>query len=84
MIGWMPAELTLFGYPHTLSSTLLGAFALSGVLRGLVASLFLPRLKEVRKVRRTLSAPQLVFRVTRFNAFMGLIYEVVTSIRRDR
>ena len=49
-----------------------------------VAVLFLPRLREVRQVRRTMTARQLVFRVTRFNAFSGLLYDVVTMFRRGR
>jgi MFS family permease len=63
-------------------SVLLGVFAISALLRVLVAMLFLPRLEEVRKPRRAMSARQLVFRVTRFSAFSGLLYEVVTMFRR--
>ena len=36
------------------------------------------------QVRRTMSARELVFRVTRFNAFSGLLYDVVTMFRRPR
>ncbi len=31
-----------------------------------------------------MGARELVFRVTRFNAFSGLLYEVVTVFRRGR
>ncbi len=68
----------------TLPSVLLVVFAVSAVLRMLVAAVFLPGLREVRQVRRTMSARELVFRVTRFNAFSGLLYEVVTMFRRGR
>lgn len=63
-------------------SVLLGVFALSALLRGLVALWFLPRLEEVKIPRRHMSPRQLIFRVTRFNAFSGLLYEVVTMVRR--
>ena len=52
-------------------------------LRMLVAAVFLSGLREVRQVRRTMGARELVFRVTR-NAFSGLLYEVVTVFRRGR
>jgi hypothetical protein len=42
---------------------------------------FVPRLEEVRKPRGSMSPRQLVFRVTRFNAFSGLLYEVVSFFR---
>lgn len=62
-------------------SYLLGVFAISSVLRALVAALFLTRLREVKIPRRRMSPRQLVFRVTRFNAFSGLVYEVVAMFR---
>ena len=78
----LPTTYTLFGIGWTWGSVLLGVFAASTLLRGLVALWFLPRLEEVRVPRRRMSPRQLVFRVTRFNAFSGLIYEVVTMFRR--
>jgi len=65
------------------SSVLLGVFAVSALLRALVVVVFLPHLEEVRKPRRAMSARQLVFRVTRFNAFSGLLYEVVSTFKRQ-
>jgi MFS family permease len=79
-----PVEWVVAGHMYTLSSVLLPVFAVSAALRVLVAAVFLPRLREVRQVRRTMTARQLVFRVTRFNAFSGLLYEVVTMFRRGR
>jgi MFS family permease len=79
-----PAEWVVAGQVFTLPSVLLLVFAASASLRILVAVLFLPRLREVRQVRRTMTARQLVFRVTRFNAFSGLLYDVVTMFRRGR
>jgi MFS family permease len=79
-----PVEWDVAGLAFTLPSVLLLVFAASASLRILVAVLFLPRLREVRQVRRTMTARQLVFRVTRFNAFSGLLYDVVTMFRRGR
>ena len=53
-------------------------------LRMLVAAVFLSGLREFRQVRRTMGAHEQVFRVTRFNAFSGLLCEVVTMFRRGR
>ncbi|MBM3535285.1 MAG: MFS transporter [Alphaproteobacteria bacterium] len=44
----MPTEITLFGETWSWGSQILPMFALSAVLRGLVAVLTLPRLKETR------------------------------------
>jgi len=78
----VPVEWVVAEQVFTLPSVLLLVFAVSASLRILVAALFLPRLREVRQVRRTMSARELVFRVTRFNAFSGLLYDVVTMFRR--
>jgi len=80
----IPAQWSVAGQTFSLPSVLLALFAVSACLRILVAALFLPRLQEVRQVRRTMSARELVFRVTRFNAFSGLLYDVVTMFRRSR
>jgi hypothetical protein len=77
----LPVELNLAGYHVAWGSVLLGVFAASSLLRILVALTFVPRLEEVRKPRRSMSPRQLVFRVTRFNAFSGLLYEVVAFFR---
>jgi MFS family permease len=77
----LPVELSLGGYQVAWNSVLLGVFAVSSLLRIIVALTFVPRLEEVRKPRRSMSPRQLVFRVTRFNAFSGLLYEVVAFFR---
>jgi len=79
----LPAVTAVVGTHHLPGSTLLAVFAASAVLRALTALLFLPRLQEVRKPRRAISARQLVFRVTRFSAFSGLLYDVVSMFRRS-
>ena len=79
----LPQHGTLFGWQWSWDgSILLGVFAVSALLRGAVAYWFLPRLEEVKVPRRQMSPRQLVFRVARFNAFSGLVYEVVTMFRR--
>jgi len=80
----VPPDWTVAGHAVALPSVLLVVFAVSAGLRILVAGLFLPGMREVRQVRRTMSARELVFRVTRFNAFSGLLYDVVTMFRRGR
>jgi 1,4-dihydroxy-2-naphthoate octaprenyltransferase len=77
----LPHTLTLLGYHIAWGSVLLGVFAVTSLLRILVALTFVPRLEEVRKPRGSMSPRQLVFRVTRFNAFSGLLYEVVSFFR---
>jgi MFS family permease len=78
----LPQDITFYGWTWRWDSILLAVFAISALLRGLVALTFLPRLQEVKVPRRQMSPRQLVFRVTRFNAFSGLLYEVVTMFRR--
>ena len=80
----VPAQWTLGDQVVVVPSVLLAVFAVSALLRIGVAVVFLPGLREVRQVRRTMSPPELVFRVTRFNAFSGLLYDVVTMFRRGR
>ncbi len=60
---------------------LLAVFGISAMARLLVACIFLPRLREVRQVR-SLSISALVFRVTRFHALSGLMFEIVGA--RDK
>lgn len=80
---FLPQSGVLFGWHWRWEgSVLLGVFAVSALLRGLVAYRFLPRLEEVKTPRRHMSPRQLVFRVTGFNAVSELFYEVVTLFRR--
>ena len=80
-IGALSQHSEALGWLWSGGSVLLGVFALSALLRGLVALWFLPRLEEAKIPRRRMSPRQLMFRVTRFNAFSGLLYEVVTMAR---
>ncbi len=82
LIKTMPSKLDLGLFTLSLTTTIIWALVVSSLLRLLVAVYFLPHIKEKRKARYRVSATQLVFRVTRFNALMGLVYEIVTKIRK--
>ncbi len=81
LLNVLPARPTLWGDAGLLTP-LLWIFLISSAARYLVALLFLRRVREVRKPRRTLSTHQFVYRATRFNAFIGVVYEFVTLFRR--
>jgi MFS family permease len=76
----LPSHATLFGRTFEWVHVLYGVFAISTLMRLIVAVGFLPRLEEVRQVRR-MSVPGLIFRVTRLPA-SGLIVEIVGTLRR--
>jgi CRP-like cAMP-binding protein len=59
------------------TSTLLYLFAISGLLRAIVAALLARRLRETRKPRKELSAPALVMRITGFDAMLDLLYDFI-------
>lgn len=80
---WVPAEFSIAGLHVHLPASLLWALLLSTAIRILVALIFLPRVQELRKPRRRISPYQLVFRFTRFNAFSGLLYDIVTKVQRQ-
>ncbi len=65
--------------PPAVATPLLGLFTLSCFARVAVILLFLRTIREVRRVR-PMSAPGLMFRVTRMHPVSGLIYEVVSRI----
>lgn len=79
----MPTQFTLFDVEFNLASSLLWAFMLSSLLRVLVSTLFLPAIQELRTPRRKATPYELVFRITRFNAFTGLIYEIVSKVKKS-
>src|SRR5262249_54782200 len=85
--GWLgthlPHQATLFGRRFDWLSALYGGFVISGRARLVVAIAFLPRLREVRSVRR-MSMTGLIFRVTRFSPVSDLIFEIVGTLRRGR
>lgn len=68
----------LFGF-----SGLYAVFLISAVGRFLVATAFLPSLKEVRRTRR-ITAPAVVLRVTRSTALAGLMVDFTRGRRHRR
>lgn len=85
--GWLglvlPDEIELGGETYRWSSVLLGVFLISACARLAVALLFIPQLREVREVP-PMSVSGLIFRVSRFHALAGLIFDVVLPRRRRR
>jgi len=74
--GILPPRAVLFGSSGILSN-LLYLFVISGVMRGVLAALLARRVRELRKPRRSLSAPALVMRVTRLNSMVGFVYDFI-------
>ncbi|TAJ94397.1 MAG: MFS transporter [Gammaproteobacteria bacterium] len=82
LIDMIPARAAWFG--ATVMTPLLNVFLISTLLRFLVSLLFLGRIREHRKVRRPRLSSALIFRLTRYNAFMGAVYDFVTETKVDR
>ncbi|MDH5344522.1 MAG: MFS transporter, partial [Gammaproteobacteria bacterium] len=78
----LPTEALLFGTTYAWLSPLYGVFVISTLVRGGVAALLLPKLREVRNVRR-ISTPQVIFRVMRINALAGIFFDIVGSRSRQ-
>jgi len=74
--GILPPRAVLFGSSGILSN-LLYLFVISGVMRGVLAALLARRVRELRKPRRSLSAPALVMRVTGLNSMVGFVYDFI-------
>lgn len=84
--GWLaltlPTSLTTPIATIDWLSVFYGVFLCSSALRMLIALAFLPHLEEVRPVRR-MTYHGLIFRVTRFSPISGLIFDVVSRVRRS-
>ncbi|MCB1692727.1 MAG: MFS transporter [Pseudomonadales bacterium] len=78
----LPRELDLGFHVLTWTSVFYGVFLTSSALRLVIASSFLPHLQEVRNVRN-MTYHGLIFRVTRFSPISGLIFDVVSRVRRS-
>jgi len=79
----LPQSMVIAGQTFQWHSALLGVFLISACVRLLVALLFLHRLQEVRDVR-PMTATQLIFRATRFNALFGMVYDVIAATKRGK
>lgn len=73
----LPTSITIGSFHYAWLTVFYDAFLISAVLRGAVALLFLPRLEEVRSVRR-MNYTGLIFRVTRFSPISGVIFDIVS------
>ncbi len=82
LLNWLPERLALISH-SSIATTLLNVFLVSTVARTLVSAVFLRKIRELKKPRRTINTENLVFRVTRFNAFLGIRYEPVATVPRD-
>ena len=60
-----------------IASNLLYLFALSGLLRAVIAAFLARRVREIRKPRKNISAPALVLRITGFSAMLDLLYDFI-------
>jgi MFS family permease len=78
-----PGGLVFAGVSLHWEFVLLAVIGISAVARLLVASIFLPRLREVRQVR-AVSFSALVFRVTRVHALSGMMFDIVGARGRTR
>jgi len=72
----MPTDISILGFAASWSSPLLGVFVISSLVRVMVTSLLMPKIREVRKVR-PISLAGLIFRVTRVNALAGMFFDIV-------
>jgi MFS family permease len=72
----LPPRTVFFGEAGV-PSNLLYLFALSGLLRAIIAALLARRVREIRKPRKELSAPALVMRITGFDAMLDLLYDFI-------
>jgi len=76
----LPKEFDIAGHHVTWISAFYGVFLISSCCRGLIALIFLPRLREVRPVK-AMPVSQLIFSIARFNALWGLFFDVVGNRR---
>ncbi len=82
LIVVLPPRGVLLGESDTLSN-LLYLFIISGIARAILAALLARRVRELRKPRRSMSAPALVLRVTGLNAMVGFIYDFIGRPQSD-
>ncbi len=72
----LPTQFDIGATTVTLFTPLYAVFLFSCLLRVVIALIFLPRLREVRRVRR-MSMGGVIFRVTRIRPVAGLLYDIV-------
>jgi MFS family permease len=82
LIKLLPQTVQVGSWQWHWHSVLLWTFLVSSFARTLIAVIFIPRLHLFGRPRKNIAVSQLVFRFTRFNAFMGLAYEVVARDKK--
>jgi MFS family permease len=78
----LPAQFSIGSLQIDWLSPLYHIFIISFVLRAVTAMVFLPKIREARKVKPT-TLRRLIFRVVRFNPLTGLIFDVVGSRKKQ-
>ncbi len=79
----LPQSFSLLGVSINWQTGLYNVFILSFALRMLTSLLLIPRLREARTVR-PISLGRLIFRVGRFSAVSGLIFNVVGNRKKTK
>ncbi|MFH1230907.1 MAG: MFS transporter [Planctomycetota bacterium] len=84
--GWISAYLSdyliIFGWHIVLTSSLQVLFLISGLLRLVISAVFLPHIKEVRKVE-TIPTWKLIFQIIQIRPLFGPIFEIFTGVSKD-
>ena len=78
----IPAQYSVVALEIDWRSPLYNIFIVSFVLRAVTAMVFLPKIREARKVKPT-TLRRLIFRVVRFNPLTGLIFDIVGSRKKQ-
>lgn len=78
-----PREIHLPGFEPMAISAFMTVFVISAIIRFAVAGAFLPRIQEVRSVKR-MTYQGLIFRITRFSPISGVNFENFTSFTRKK
>lgn len=82
LAGALPTQFEINGTTYSLLTPLYGVFLCSCLLRLVTALVFLPRLREVRRVRQ-MSMGGVIFRVTRIRPVSGLVVDIVGRVRAN-
>lgn len=72
----LPARGVLLGGSEP-ASNLLYLFAVSGIMRAFFAALFVRRIREIRRPRRSLTPQALVMRITGISAMRGVLFDFI-------
>jgi hypothetical protein len=60
------------------------AMAGGTAIRMVISLCFLPMIRETGQARRPMSARQFIYRVSGFNAFLGLMYDLVADSPKEK